>query len=117
MSRVTEAIYVGRDNINALEFRVSGELQPLTPILKIDLVIPALNITLSDSVANEYPLKWKHNPDRIGVFEFQIGYTLSNQPYGDNLVNGIHQAAFYIYGSGSSNGLHWTSLMLDIDIL
>jgi hypothetical protein len=117
MSRVTEAIYVGRDNINTLEFRVGGNLTPLTPILKVDLVIPSLDITLSDLIADEYPLKWKHNPDRIGVFEFQIGYTLSNQPYGDNLVNGIHKAAFYIYSAYSANGRHWTTLWLNIDIL
>ena len=35
MSRVTEAIYVGRDNINYLEFRVDGALVPLNPISKI----------------------------------------------------------------------------------
>ena len=117
MSRVTEAVYVGRDNINVLEFRVEGELVPLNPISKIDLVIPCLGITLSDSNPTDYPLKWIHNPDRIGVFEFKVGYTLSNQPYNDDLVNGIHKSAFYIYGSSSANGRHWTTLWLDIDIL
>lgn len=114
---ITEAVYVGRDNVNILEFRVGGVLMPLTPILKMDLVIPSLDITLSDSIASEYPLKWKHNPDRIGVFEFQVGYTLLNQPYGDNLVNGVHKAAFYIYGSNSANGRHWATLKLNIDLL
>jgi hypothetical protein len=114
---ITEAVYVGRDNINALEFRVEGNLVSLEPILKVDLVIPALNIILSDPDPINYPIKWKHNPDRTGVLEFRIGYTLSNQPYGDNLVNGIHKAAFYIYESGSANGRHWTTLMLNIDLL
>lgn len=117
MSRVTEQIYVGRDNINELEFRVDGALIPLSPITKIDLVIPCLDITLSDSVPTEYPLKWSHNPVRTGIFSFKIGYTLMNQPYGDKLVNGIHKSAFYIYESGSSNGRHWATLWLDIDLL
>lgn len=117
MSRVTEAVYVGRDNINSLEFRVEGNLIPLNPITKMDLVIPALDITLTDDDPTKYPLKWIHNPDRIGVFEFQVGHTLSGQPYGDNLVNGIHKAAFYIYDSSSANGRHWATLWLNIDIL
>ena len=116
MSRVTEAVYVGRDNINTLEFRVEGDLIPLNPIIKMDLVIPDLNITLPDEVPTNYPLKWIHNPDRTGVFEFKVGYTLSQQPYGDKLVNGIHKAAFYIYESSSANGRHWTTLWLNIDI-
>ncbi|RKX17882.1 MAG: hypothetical protein DRP51_10070 [Candidatus Zixiibacteriota bacterium] len=55
-SRITEAVYVGRDNINTLEFRVDGNLTPLNPISKIDLVIPCLGITLSDSTPTDYPL-------------------------------------------------------------
>lgn len=117
MSRVTEAIYVGRDNINELEFRVDGALIPLNPITKIDLVIPCLDITISDSVSTDYPLKWIHNPSRTGVFSFKIGYTLSNQPYVEKLVNGIHKSALYIYDSSSGNGRHWATLWLDVDIL
>jgi hypothetical protein len=117
MSRVTEAVYVGRDNVNTLEFRVDGKLIPLNPITKMDLVIPALGITLTDEAPTEYPLKWMHNPSRTGIFEFRIGYTLSNQPHGDNLVNGIHKAALFIYNSSSANGRHWTTLWLNIDIL
>jgi hypothetical protein len=117
MSRITELVYVGRDNINTLEFRVDGDLVPLNPITKVDLIIPALDITLTDTSPTEYPLKWIHTPDRKGVFEFRIGYTLSNQPYGDNLVNGVHKAALYIYGADSANGKHWATLRLNIDIL
>jgi len=116
-SRITEPVYIGRDNINTLEFRVNGILTPLNPISKIDLVIPCLDITLSDSIPTNYPLKWQFNPDRTGIFEFRIGYILMNQPYGDKLVNGIHKSAFYIYESSSANGRHWTTLWLDIDIL
>lgn len=114
---ITEAVYVGRDNINTLEFRVDGELVSLNPINKVDLYIPALDITISDSVPTDYPIKWIHNPDRIGILEFRIGYTLSEQPHGDKLVNGIHKAAFYIYNTSSANGRHWTTLMLNIDVL
>jgi hypothetical protein len=114
---ITEAVYVGRDNINVLEFRVDGSLAPLNPIRKIDLYIPALDIRITDSAPTDYPIKWIFTPDRIGVLEFRIGYTLSNQPYADSLVNGIHKAAFYIYESDSANGRHWTTLMLNIDIL
>lgn len=117
MSRVTEQVYIGRDNVNTLEFRVEGHLVALNPIQKIDLVIPDLDITITDEVSTEYPLKWIHNPDRIGVFEFRIGYVLSNSPHVEKLVNGIHKSAFYVYGSGSANGRHWATLWLDIDIL
>lgn len=117
MSRVTEQIYVGRDNINTLEFRVNGILTPLNPISKIDLVIPCLDITISDDVPTEFPLKWIQNPNQTGVFKFQIGYVLSNSPHVEKLVNGIHKSAFYIYGSSSGNGRHWATLWLDVDIL
>lgn len=117
MTRLTENIYVGRDNINTLEFRVDGHLTPLNPITKVDLVIPCLDITVSDEVPTEFPLKWIQTPDEIGVFKFQIGYTLSNSPYVEKLVNGIHKSALYIYGSGSANGRHWATFWLDVDIL
>jgi hypothetical protein len=100
-----------------LEFRVDGSLIPLNPIRKIDLYIPALSITITDSDPTNYPIKWIFTPDRIGILEFRIGFTLSDQPFGDSLVNGIHKAAFYIYNSSSANGRHWTTLMLNIDIL
>lgn len=116
MSRVTEQVYVGRDNINTLEFRVGGELISLNSISKIDLVIPSLDITLSDETPDAFPLKWQFNPTRTGIFEFQVGKTLSDQPYGDSLVNGIHKAAFFVYSSSSAAGRHWTTLWLDIDI-
>lgn len=117
MSRVTESIYVGRDNINTLEFRVDGQLVPLNPISKVELLIPCLNISLVDTDPINFPLKWIHNPSRTGVFQFKVGYALSNQPYVDNLVNGIHKSAFYVYESSSGNGRHWATLWLNIDIL
>lgn len=117
MSRVTEQVYVGRDNVNTLEFRVDGVLTPLNPIVRVDLVIPCLDIVMPDTSPTDFPLKWIQSPSETGVFKFQVGYTLSNQPYVEKLVNGIHKSAFYIYDSSSGNGRHWATLWLDIDIL
>lgn len=113
---LVENIYIGRDNINTLEFRVNGVLKPLNPISKVDLVIPNLDITISDSNDREYPLKWFFTPSQTGIFEMKIGYVLSNSPYVEKTVNGIHVAKLYIYESSSANGLFWAELQLDIDL-
>ena len=113
---------VGTNTTYGISTAQSGSNETITLTgsdLSTDLItITAGNdITLTDDVPTEFPLKWIQTPSDTGVFKFQVGYTLSNQPFVEKLVNGIHKSAFYIYDSGSANGRHWATLWLDIDIL
>ena len=104
-------VVVKRDNINILEFRfgINGELRPLNPITRIDLWIPGCDLTLEDTDANDYPLKWQFSPDRIGIMEMQLGPWL----LAEEVTTGTWESKIYIYDAGEFvNGMRWAELGL-----
>jgi len=52
---------------------VSGSFINLAPISKIQLRIPSLALFIEDSTPTAYPMKWEHDPEDVGLIEFQLG--------------------------------------------
>lgn len=71
MIRVTTVL--NKDNINKVRFIVNGSPSDLSPISRMDLWIPELNLTITDSDPDAYPLKWEHDPADIGLLEMKLG--------------------------------------------
>jgi hypothetical protein len=67
------ATYLHHDNINKVRSMVNGEPLSLNPITRMDLKIPSLDIVVTDSVDDSYPIKWDHTPEDSGLIEFQLG--------------------------------------------
>lgn len=104
-----DAVYISRDNIICLEFRIDNVATSLSTITKIDLYIEDLELTISNSVSDAFPLKWVHDPIQTGVVKLQIGRTTG-------LSAGLYNAKFYIYSANYTHGFYWCTIQLLIDI-
>jgi len=66
-------IVLRHDNINKIRARIDGVATNLNAISRIDLRIPSLGVDISDLTSDDYPLKWVHSPEDVGLIEFQLG--------------------------------------------
>jgi len=64
---------LNKDNVNRIKFIRNGVPLHLNGITKIELFIPEINLTISDEVPSEYPLKWILDPEEVGVLELKLG--------------------------------------------
>lgn len=112
---ITEKIYINRNNINKIRFKKAGSYYPLDAITKIDLVIEELNLTITNSIADEYPLKWEHDPEVEGLLELQIGTYESEDDPPIGLSEGTFIGKLYIYSTDYPDGFFWAKLELEVD--
>lgn len=59
--------------INKIRALFDGESYALSPISRIDIRIPTLNIIIIDSTPDEYPIKWEQDPVDLGLIELRLG--------------------------------------------
>ena len=64
---------LNKDNINKIRFISNGLPSSLNTISRIDLWIPELNLTISNNDSTDYPLKWIHDPENVGLLELKLG--------------------------------------------
>lgn len=112
---------LNKDNINKVRFKVNGSPSDLSTISRIDLWIPELNLTISDSVADAYPFKWLLDPVDVGLLEIQLGMvaefinkyiitTTGDITTGSNIITNIPTSVLnlldkrmLVYGTGLGN--------------
>jgi hypothetical protein len=61
------------ENINKIRARIDGVATNLNAISQINLRIPSLGVDISDTTPDDYPLKWVHSPEDVGLIELQLG--------------------------------------------
>lgn len=65
------------DNINKIRSLVNGEPYSLAPISSIQLRIPSIGVTVTDSTPTAYPIKWEFSTADDGLVELQLGHVQS----------------------------------------